>query len=991
MNDRAGGKCLILALACAALIHTALRAQPALQIRNFEVHWLAVRMEVRAQCGSGERRDLSEANFLVTENGNRIESFTVTCPAPGASACVSVALVADRSLSMGWGSPSGLDGEKEGFKSFIDSLDQSGAGCDEAALISFNQYATLDVPMTRDKVLLKQGVDLLAVGGNTAVWDAAMTAVEELVAHGTQPGKSIILLTDGEDNSSSWIPDSIIARAAAARIRIFTVGLGGGSNEADLKRIAEQTGGGYYTTANPSLIGVLMSEISAIIHQTYCELEYMSSCPDGTNRNGQVTLRNLPGCSGSDTKSFQFYAPSDPGAFGAAPITAGGVDAGAAEIVEIPVTLDSAVNFSFNASTIRIRIDTQYCSFLGLSTAGSLLDGVPVSATQYTGNTVQIRIAAGRKLAGPGVLFTLRMRAAAPPRSVTTPLHFESWLFDGGCLIPRLTDGEIRIQISMAITRQPENQTACRGRDIQLTALVTGDQPLLLQWQKSSDGGARWSDEPGADRDAYLIPAVNAPLYDSTLWRLLLTRPGGDTLYSAPAMVALLPSVTVLSDPSDQISCPGLRASFTASPSFNTGVTRAWQSSSDGGATWQAVPGAAADTLAIAPVTGLLQGMRFRILYTDSCGGSDTSAAARLRVEFPPVLLQQPAGDSACENDAARFIARSQSASDRRVWQRSTDGGSTFFDLPGETRDTLDLPAVRLWQDGERYRLRFMTICDTVVSGNAALRVEPAAPGIVSHPKAATICEGDSVRFAVGALPATGYQWKKNGVDIPGATFSSYLIASAARADSGVYSVLVRSRCGFALSNPARLTVGESAAILSQPLSQSVKEGDTVRFSVSAAGSGLSWQWMKDGVPIPGATGPDYSLFPVKKSDEGRYTVLVSGSCGPPVLSAAAQLTVTIVSAERDLPLPGRAMLEQNFPNPFTGATSFSFTLPARQRIRIALFDVYGREIRTLADGEYDSGRHSLRWHAGAAEAGVYELVMRTPEEVLVRRMILMR
>ena len=79
--------------------------------------------------------------------------------------------------------------------------------------------------------------------------------------------------------------------------------------------------------------------------------------------------------------------------------------------------------------------------------------------------------------------------------------------------------------------------------------------------------------------------------------------------------------------------------------------------------------------------------------------------------------------------------------------------------------------------------------------------------------------------------------------------------------------------------------------ITSQPQSQTVTAGATATFSVLATGSGLTYQWRKDGVAISGANASSYSISGAQASNAGSYTVVVSNTAGS-VTSSAATLTV---------------------------------------------------------------------------------------------------
>jgi hypothetical protein len=93
---------------------------------------------------------------------------------------------------------------------------------------------------------------------------------------------------------------------------------------------------------------------------------------------------------------------------------------------------------------------------------------------------------------------------------------------------------------------------------------------------------------------------------------------------------------------------------------------------------------------------------------------------------------------------------------------------------------------------------------------------------------------------------------------------------------------------------PAPAPAPASAPLVSQaPASRAVATGSTVRFTVSAAGSGsLQYQWRRDSVPIAGATADSYTTAALALADDGaRYDVVVSNSAGQ-VASAPAVVTV---------------------------------------------------------------------------------------------------
>ena len=94
--------------------------------------------------------------------------------------------------------------------------------------------------------------------------------------------------------------------------------------------------------------------------------------------------------------------------------------------------------------------------------------------------------------------------------------------------------------------------------------------------------------------------------------------------------------------------------------------------------------------------------------------------------------------------------------------------------------------------------------------------------------------------------------------------------------------------------------------------------------------------------------------------------------------------------AESELPPPVFA-LEQNSPNPFNPETSISFVLVTRQHVRLVVYDLLGREVARLLDGPGDAGYHTVHFRANGIASGVYIYRLETPEQVLTKKMILLR
>jgi hypothetical protein len=91
-----------------------------------------------------------------------------------------------------------------------------------------------------------------------------------------------------------------------------------------------------------------------------------------------------------------------------------------------------------------------------------------------------------------------------------------------------------------------------------------------------------------------------------------------------------------------------------------------------------------------------------------------------------------------------------------------------------------------------------------------------------------------------------------------------------------------------------------------------------------------------------------------------------------------------------------RLALDQNYPNPFNPQTTIQYHLQRPGDVRISIFDLQGRHVRTLAEGARDAGMHSVIWNGTdergmAAAAGTYVYRLETEQRILSRTMVLVK
>lgn len=180
--------------------------------------------------------------------------------------------------------------------------------------------------------------------------------------------------------------------------------------------------------------------------------------------------------------------------------------------------------------------------------------------------------------------------------------------------------------------------------------------------------------------------------------------------------------------------------------------------------------------------------------------------------------------------------------------------------------------------------------------GVAPLVPGPSAPTILRQPADTSVKRGGVADFdvTVSAIPAPTNQWRKNGVNISGATTTSFRINNVEFADAGNYDVIVTNSLGTVTSRAATLTV--TSVITSQPADVTVAVGDTATFTVGATGTNLTYQWYKNGIPLPGATNSYHTITHANTSYMGFYKVVVgSGSEGAGLEQTASDVAILTV------------------------------------------------------------------------------------------------
>ena len=178
-----------------------------------------------------------------------------------------------------------------------------------------------------------------------------------------------------------------------------------------------------------------------------------------------------------------------------------------------------------------------------------------------------------------------------------------------------------------------------------------------------------------------------------------------------------------------------------------------------------------------------------------------------LNPSCPPLVVTGQPGDTALwQGGEARFEVTTASQALGYQWYLN---GSP---LPNESGSRLYVRNVNPSQDGNRYRCRIRSGCDSVWSREATLTVRACGTvSIWAQPQSQSVREGGVARFKVnsGGVGSFGYTWYRNGLALENQVADSLIVAPVGLNDHETeYRVKVSDGCGrFELSEVARLTV----------------------------------------------------------------------------------------------------------------------------------------------------------------------------------------
>lgn len=101
--------------------------------------------------------------------------------------------------------------------------------------------------------------------------------------------------------------------------------------------------------------------------------------------------------------------------------------------------------------------------------------------------------------------------------------------------------------------------------------------------------------------------------------------------------------------------------------------------------------------------------------------------------------------------------------------------------------------------------------------------------------------------------------------------------------------------------------------------------------------------------------------------------------------------TSMLTGIKRNDQIPKTYQLSQNYPNPFNPSTNIEFRIPKNERVSLKIYDVIGREVKTLVDKQLSAGNYKVNWNAGDMASGVYFYRIVAGNFIQTKKLILLK
>ncbi|MGD0951664.1 MAG: PKD domain-containing protein, partial [Methanotrichaceae archaeon] len=418
------------------------------------------------------------------------------------------------------------------------------------------------------------------------------------------------------------------------------------------------------------------------------------------------------------------------------------------------------------------------------------------------------------------------------------------------------------------------------------TVVATGSS-LTYQWYQSTNSGTTWSGLSGQTATTLTLTNVATGM-SGYQYHVVIKRSGcSDVTSSAATLTVVTTATSITAQPSSQTT-----ATFTV-VATGSSLTYQWYQSTNSGTTWSGLSGQTATTLTLTSVTTGMSGYQYHVVVTGTCG-SVTSNAATLTVNPTTSITTQPSSQTVCVGSTATFTVAATGSSLTYQWQQSTNSGTSWSSLAGQTTAILTLTSVTTGMSSYQYRVVVTGTCGSVTS-NAATLVVNQPPTADFTATSTSGCAPLTVIFTDASngngQDITGWTWDFGDTT----TYSGQTSPAHIYSSPGTYTVrlTVTTSCGTnTMTKTGYITAYGPPTADFTTTSTSGCSPLTVTFANTSNGNGRTitgWTWdFGDTTTYSGQTPPAHIY-----SSPGTYTVrlTVTTSCGTNTMTKTGYIT----------------------------------------------------------------------------------------------------
>ena len=176
---------------------------------------------------------------------------------------------------------------------------------------------------------------------------------------------------------------------------------------------------------------------------------------------------------------------------------------------------------------------------------------------------------------------------------------------------------------------------------------------------------------------------------------------------------------------------------------------------------------------------------------------------------------------------------------------------------------------------------------------------------------------------------------------------------------------------------------------------ENIQEGDWIlSFNGDKVIGAREWQGSTIDVPAMGDDGSYLTAGYIEAGSIPTFKLLSGGkltNLEGDIPAFANNELYMVASLSEAIALPETFNLDRAYPNPFNPVTTLRFSLPVSSQISLTIYNLQGREIISLVDGNLDAGYHSVIWNADVHSSGVYFVKMIAGEYVNTQKLMLVK